>query len=115
MKRLWPLAALGIAAYIVFLLVTLPASVLVSRLAPHGIVAAGVDGTAWEGRAQVVQVGNTNLGSVSWDTHVLALFLARLQADVKLARVDGFAQTTVTVAPGRVDLNALTASLPLSA
>ena len=104
MKRLWPLAALGIAAYLLFALFTLPASILVSRLAPLGIVAAGVDGTVWKGRAQVLQAGNTHLGSATWDLHPLSLFLARLQADVKLTRTDGFAQTTITAMPsGRVD------------
>lgn len=116
MKRLWPLAALGIAAYILVALFTLPASMLVSRLAPYGIAAAGVDGTVWNGRAQVVQAGATNLGSASWNLHVLPLFLARLQADVKLTRVDGFAQAAITATPsGRVSLKQLTASLPLSA
>lgn len=116
MKRIWPLAALGIAAYILFALFTLPASILVSRLAPFGIMAAGVDGTVWKGRAAVLQAGNTHLGSVTWDLHALSLFLARLQADVKLTRVDGFAQTTFIAMPsGRMDLNQLTASLPLSA
>lgn len=115
MKRTWPLAALGIAAYIVFALFTLPAGILLSRLAPYGIVAAGVDGTAWKGRAQVLQAGNTNLGSATWNLHVLPLFLARLQADVKLTRVDGFAQAAITATPsGRISLNQLTASLPLA-
>lgn len=115
MKRIWPLAALGIAAYVVFALATAPASALVSRLAP-AITAAGVEGTVWNGRAQVLQAGGTHLGSASWDLHVLPLFLARLQADVKLTRSDGFGQTTIAVAPsGRIDLKQLTASLPLSA
>lgn len=116
MKQLWPLAALGIVAYLVFALVTLPASVLTSRLVPHGIVAAGVDGTVWNGRAQVLQAGNTHLGSVTWKLHAASLFLARLQADVRLTRVDGFAQTNLTAGTsGRIDLSQLTASLPLSA
>lgn len=116
MKRFWPLAALGIAAYVLFALFTLPASILVSRLARLGIVAAGVDGTVWNGRAQVLQAGNTLLGSVTWDLHALPLFLARLQADVKLTRIDGFAQATIALMPsGRLDVSRLTASLPLSA
>lgn len=116
MKRFWPLVALGITAYVLFALFTLPASILVSRLAPLGVVASGVDGTVWNGRAQTLQAGSTHLGSATWNLRALSLFLARLQADVKLTRSDGFAQTTVTMMPsGRLDLSQLTASLPLSA
>lgn len=116
MKRVWPLVALGVGAYLVFVAATLPASLLTSRLGPVGVNAAGVEGTVWKGRAQVVQVANSNLGSVSWDLHVLALFTARLRADVQLTRIDGFARGVVTVAPsGNVRLRNVTASLPLSA
>lgn len=116
MKRVWPLVALGVGAYLVFAVITLPASLVTARLAPMGVNTAGVEGTVWKGRAQVVQVANSNLGSVSWDLHVLALFTARLRADVQLTRVDGFARGVVAVSPsGNVRLRNVTASLPLSA
>jgi general secretion pathway protein N len=116
MKRVWPLVALGVGAYLVFAVITLPASLATARLAPMGVNTAGVEGTVWKGRAQVVQVANSNLGSVSWNLHVLALFTARLQADVQLTRVDGFARGVVTAsASGNVRLRDVTASLPLSA
>lgn len=116
MKRVWPLVALGVGAYLVFAVATLPASLVTSRLGPMGVNTAGVEGTVWKGRAQVVQVANSNLGSVSWDLHVLALFTARLQADVQLTRIDGFARGVVTASPsGNVRLRNVTASLPLAA
>ena len=116
MKRVWPLVALGVGAYLVFAVATLPASLLTSRLGPMGVNTAGVEGTVWKGRAQVVQVANSNFGSVRWDLHVLALLTARLQADVELTRIDGFARGVVTASPsGNVRLRNVTASLPLSA
>lgn len=116
MKRSWPLIALGVGAFLLFGLLTVPASVLLSQLASSGISAAGVEGTAWNGKAQVLQVGGVNLGGVEWDLHVLALFTGRLNADVKVTRSDGFAQTKVTATPaGSVSFQELTASLPLSA
>lgn len=115
MKRLWPLLFLGILAYLVFAITTLPATLLTSRLGAYGINAAGVSGTLWKGRAQVLQVAGTQLGSVSWDLHALALFTARLQADVEMNRSDGFARGMVTVSSGKVRLNAVSATLPLSA
>jgi len=116
MKRLWPLIALGVGAFVIFALVTFPASVVLSRLGPAGITAGGVSGSIWNGKAQVLQIQGVQVGSVEWDLHVLALFTAHLSADVKVSRVDGFANTAVSVSPsGTVTLKELTASLPLRA
>ena len=116
MKRLWPLIALGVGAFVIFALVTFPASVVLSRLGSAGVTAAGVSGSIWNGKAQVLQVQGANVGSVEWDLHVLPLFTLHLNADVKVSRVDGFAATELTVGPGgKVTFEDLTASLPLSA
>lgn len=116
MKRLWPLIALGVGAFVILALVTLPASVVLSRLASTGVTASGVSGSIWNGKAQVLQVSGTNVGSVEWDLHVLPLFTLHLNADVKVSRTDGFASTALSVGPGgKVTLKNLTASLPISA
>lgn len=116
MKKLSWLITLGVGAYLVFALVTLPASLVIGALEQQGIQASGVDGTVWRGRAQVVQLGSTPLGRLEWDLHALALLSLRLQADVKLTRSDGFAQGRVSVqGTQRVELEDLTASLPISA
>lgn len=116
MKRLWPLIALGVGAFVVFALVTLPASIVLSRLTSAGVNASGVSGSIWNGKAQVLQVQGMNVGSVDWNLHVLPLFTLHLNADVKVTRVDGFAQTALSVGPGgKVTLKGLTASLPLAA
>lgn len=116
MKRLWPLIALGVGAFVILALVTLPASIVLSRLGSAGIVASGVSGSIWNGKAQVLQISGTNVGSVEWDLHVLPLFTLHLNADVKVSRVDGFASTALSVGPGgTVTLKGLSASLPLSA
>jgi general secretion pathway protein N len=116
MKKWWPLLTLGIVAYIVFAMVTLPAAVVLSRLESSGVSTAGVSGTLWKGRAQVLRVAGANLGRVSWDLHVLALFTGRLTAAVELKRTDGFARTLFAATPsGRLAFEDLTASLPLAA
>jgi general secretion pathway protein N len=116
MKRLWPLVALGIGAFILFALATFPASVVLSRLDSAGIGAAGVSGSIWNGRAQVLQVGGAAIGSVEWKLHVLPLFTGRANADVKVARADGFANTQLSAGlGGNLTFKGLTASLPLSA
>lgn len=116
MKRLWPLVALGIGAYLVFALITLPAKVVLTHFAPDDLRAAGVSGSAWHGRAQFIQYGVTNLGSVEWDLHPLVLLTGRVRADVRMRRLDGFVETELTMSPGnRVTLVDLTAALPLAA
>jgi general secretion pathway protein N len=116
MKRLWPLVALGLCAFIVFALVTLPAGVVLSRLSSNGIATGGVSGTIWNGRAQVLQVRGAHIGGVEWKLQLLPLFTGRIGADVKVTRIDGFATTELSAGlTGTVRLKNLTASLPLSA
>ena len=115
MKKVWWLVALGIVAFAAFALVTLPAGVIASPLAKQGILLNGVTGTVWNGAAQVVQSGNTRIGSVQWKLHPLALLRGRAAADVKLTRVDGFAQGYVAAGTtGRITLRDVAASLPLA-
>jgi general secretion pathway protein N len=115
MKRIWPLAALGVVAFIVFAVASLPADVVVSRLAPYGVQADGVSGTVWRGAAQVLQVRGANLGRVTWSLHPLPLFIGRLSADVRMTRADGSVQTKLSASSGRIAFADLTASVPLTA
>lgn len=116
MKKLWPLVALGIGAFLLLALVTLPASVVLSFVHPPGVTLSGVSGTLWKGRAQAVRTGALHVGSVEWSLNVLRLFTGSVGADVKVTRSDGFAQASVSSGPGAgVTLRGLNASLPLSA
>jgi general secretion pathway protein N len=115
MKKIWLLAVLGLAAYLAFALITLPASVVLDRLQPYGINTAGVSGTAWSGSAQVVQAGAVNLGALSWELRVLPLFALRAVADVEVRRADGFISGTVSASRDRIRLQKLTVALPLGA
>ena len=116
MKRVWALVALGVVAFVLFALFTLPAQVVLSRLESAGVHTAGVRGTIWNGEAQVLVVSGVRVGAVKWDLHVLPLFAARATADLKITRVDGFLETHLTAAPsGRISLSDLTGSLPFSA
>ena len=92
MKKFWPLLALGIGAFLVLALVTLPASAVLSFFHPPDITLTGVSGTVWKGRAQAVRSGTVHLGSVDWDLDILSLFTGKLGANVKVTRTDGFAQ-----------------------
>lgn len=116
MRKLWPLLALGIVAYVVFAVITLPAGVVLSRLERSGISTDGISGTIWKGNAQVLRLPGAHLGSVAWDMHALALLTGRLTADIELKRTDGFAKTLFTATPSkRLSFEDLSASLPLTA
>ena len=116
MKKLWPLLTLGIGAFLIFALVTLPASVVLSFVHPANVTIDGVSGTIWQGRAQAVRSGTTHVGSVDWALNLLALFTGKLGADVKITRTDGFAQGEIAAgAGGRLTLRKFNASLPVSA
>src|SRR5262245_11838336 len=101
MKRIWPLATVGIVAFVAFVLVTLPARIVLSRLDAYGVQAGGVSGTIWRGTAQVLQVRGANLGRVNWSLHALPLLLGRLSVDVKATRTDGSVRTQLTASPTR--------------
>jgi general secretion pathway protein N len=115
MKQPWPLLALGIGAFLILALVTLPASVVLSFVHPADVTLSGISGTIWKGRAQAVRSGTMHLGSVDWGLDILSLFTGKLGADVKVARTDGFAQGSVAAGAGGITLRRFSASLPVSA
>lgn len=116
MKRAWPLALLGLGAFLLFAITTLPASVVLSRLADQDVHAGGVSGTLWRGEAQVMQVGSVMLGEVKWRVHALPLLIARVSVDIEARRSDGFANAHLSLMPGgRLHARDIAASLPLTA
>jgi general secretion pathway protein N len=116
MKKPWLLVALGIGAFLLLALITLPAGVVLSFVHPEGVTLSGVSGTLWHGRAQAVRAGALHVGGVEWNLHVLRLFTGRVGADIKVTRSDGFARASIVSGPGAaVTLRGLDASLPVSA
>jgi general secretion pathway protein N len=114
--KLRMLVVLGVVAFLVFALVTLPARFVLSRFASAGVQASGVSGTIWNGAAQVLTVGGVRIGSVTWSLRALPLLTGRASADVNVKRVDGFLETQASGwLSGRIAFDALTGSLPLSA
>jgi general secretion pathway protein N len=81
-RRVAALAALGLAAYVVFLVAMLPARVVTSRLAlPPGLSLEAVEGTAWNGAARVAwRQGGAGvvLDRVQWRLQPLALLSGRV-------------------------------------
>jgi general secretion pathway protein N len=110
------LAALGLGAFVLLLLVTLPAQVILGRLGTFGVEATGVSGSVWKGQAAMVRVRNAPLGQLEWNLHVLKLLTGRASATVAVRQADAFAQGELSAAlNGRITLSEFSASWPLAA
>jgi general secretion pathway protein N len=112
----WRWVALGLSAYFIFLLATLPASLATNRLQKQGVIASGVSGSIWNGRATSLQMRGQYLGAVQWKIHPSRLLLGRLNLDINVKRDDGYLDANISVRSGdRMELTDLRASLPIPA
>lgn len=115
MRKALPLVVAGITAFLLTLLVTLPAGV-VAKILPQTISLGMTDGTLWNGRADSLVVGGQPLGGVQWTLRPLSLFVGRLAVDGKLVRSDGQASGRVALGiGGRLSARNLEVHLPLTA
>lgn len=116
MKTLpWRWVAIGIAAYAVFLLITLPAAFMTKRLMPLGIIVADASGSVWSGRAGAVQYRGLVLGPTQWRVKPLGLLAGRLTVELNTKRDDGRLDATVSTRFGSsLLLTHVNATLPLS-
>ena len=97
MKSLSLLAGAGLASFLVFLIVSLPAKVLTDLAAPAGVQIAGVTGSAWRGQARSVEVPGFQLGRTTWIIDPAAFVLGRLSATIETVWPGGKASGKLTV------------------
>lgn len=115
MKNPWRYVALGVAAYLLFAIFTIPATLVARLIARPDMQLIAPSGTLWHGKAAALRVGPASLGSPEWQLRVLPLFIGRASADVKLKRDDGTVQTRVVVRPSkRVTFTNMSGALPLA-
>ena len=81
MKAVWRLTLAGVAAYLLFLLITLPADRAVKLLEQSavGVELQSVSGTLFSGKAERVVIGGLGMGPVTWSLRPLPLLLGRLE------------------------------------
>lgn len=105
--------AVAIAAFVLTLLVFLPATLIAGWLPPN--VATGtLSGTLWNGGADAVTVGGRFLGAARWKILPLQIFRGRLALDAELMRADGVARGRCALGLGRViELSDLEAHWPI--
>jgi general secretion pathway protein N len=118
--NLTPFVALGIAAYLLFLLATMPASFVVGsaqEAEPGRFEATDVVGTAWSGSARVVlrtAGGALTLDRVSWHWLPASLLTARLSYRLEAIGKDIHAGAVASRTVSRWALSGLTAKVPAS-
>lgn len=93
----WRLVGLGIAAFVAAVIITLPARVAWSWVAPEGVALHNATGSVWNGRADGVSVSGVPLGAPAWDAAVLSLFTGRAAWNITLDRPDGFLNGRVAI------------------
>ncbi|WP_394132887.1 type II secretion system protein N [Shewanella maritima] len=76
---------LGIALYLVFLVVYMPANWLLSVAPlPNNVSLTGVTGTLWQGRAAQVSFDKRSVEQVSWELSPWGLLLGRANIDFEI-------------------------------
>ncbi|HET8697263.1 MAG TPA: type II secretion system protein N, partial [Gammaproteobacteria bacterium] len=96
--------ALGVGAYLAFLIVSFPAATAFRWLVPAEVKASGIEGTLWSGRAAAASVADLPLQDLRWRASPWPLFVGRLAADVEARLPDGFARAHVSASASRVRL-----------
>lgn len=98
--RKWQVAVLAVVLYLIFLVVTIPASLaygaLKKKLAPESSLQLGsITGTLWSGRAAPAVLGGQRLDSLSWNVQPLSLLIGRVQAQLEFRYGDSFGKAVV--------------------
>ncbi|MFK5913450.1 MAG: type II secretion system protein N [Woeseiaceae bacterium] len=109
-------AALVFALYISFLIINLPASLVISNIdLPREVRTSSVSGTLWSGKINDVSVSGISLGEMSWELHPLALLIGHVSTDVSFHRQSEFITSAVVLSlSGSVELEETRFNLDIS-
>ena len=107
--------ALGMGAYLVFVIAGFPADAAYRWFAPNEVRLSGVQGTVWSGRAALGSAGSLGFHNIRWDLHPLSILTARPGARIETSLGDGFLQAEVRIGASGITITDATASCSLSA
>ncbi len=88
MKKWLRFLLLGLAAYVVFLVVTFPAAYayrLIEDRLEGTVRLGGIDGTVWSGSAQALKTDGLYLENIAWSIRFWPLLLGRLELELDSA------------------------------
>jgi hypothetical protein len=94
------LAGLGLGLFLLFLVVLLPARVVIGWAAPPNVAFHGVTGTIWSGSAAQFGVNGKLVGRLRWSDGSILTLIGRPAWDIELDRTDGFLRGRIAASPG---------------
>lgn len=117
MSSLLRYLAVGIIAYLLFVVVTLPAGYVTPKLQANvpGLVLTNVAGTAFSGHAAQAAWQDIDLGRLEWHFRPTALFRLRLEYAFEFAAAVNRGSGTAGIGPGLAYANDLDLQLETSA
>lgn len=107
--------ALGIGAYLAFVIATFPADVAYRWFAPPELRLAAISGTVWSGSAALGSVAGLSMRDVLWNVSAWPLVLGRASGRFEARLADGFARGEASATMSRIVLRNVQASTPLQA
>lgn len=105
--------ALGLGAYLAFVISLFPAATAYRWFAPPALRLAGITGTIWRGGAALGSVPGLPLSDLRWDLDIWPLFVGRLAGEFEARLADGFVNGRVSASSSRLDFTDLQASTTL--
>jgi hypothetical protein len=105
--------ALGLGAYIAFVLAQFPANAAYRWFAPPELELADVNGTVWSGRAAVGDVADIAVRDVSWNLAVGSLLIGRVSVAFDARLADGFVNGNLVATTSQLRLTDVTVSTSL--
>ena len=96
MKRL---ALLGVACYLLALLIVFPAPLALRWFAPDALAVQGPTGSIWRGEAQAASYDGYYLGKLHWSMRPLDLFRARVAYHLEAQGPNGFVDGVFALTP----------------
>lgn len=109
------LILLGLAAIAAFVLATLPAGLVMSRLQRYGVTADAVGGTIWSGHAQGLAARGAQLGDLQWSLRPAALLRGTVAGHARLTGTERRLEADFARAwSGRLTLEAARAEFSLA-
>jgi general secretion pathway protein N len=108
------LIVLGILLYLGFVIATLPARALLTRVLPDAVSIDGIEGSIWSGSAASLVAGKFVATNIVWDFQQSRLFRLQAAYHLSLEIPGGFARGIAAIGPGALSLFDVSAAAPVA-
>ncbi len=106
----------GLASFLLWLLMLIPANVILPLLTSSGAITSGMAGTIWSGSARTLTAGPLRFEQLHWQFEPWRILRGELSAHIEAQLPDGFFSGHVArTAGGRLIIRDIEAAAPLKA